>query len=1023
MFFTHEDYRKIEEYLKRKSIKDTQFNEAITPLDGTEEVAFVQKGKNVKAHVKDIVDQLFLLGVSDFLNVTDKYHQSYIDLKEAIDLIPFLARKKGQVITFINKEGDWVIYQYKGTTTLQWRNTTLWVNLFESIYINSILPDEEDLTKTSPDEQGNVRLKLKDKIYNPEEFSGLGRIYLRKNMVEGKNVLIQEMISEANIIYHIQYDYDLNEQEITIPENCILKFEGGSFKNGTLSGNKSLICADSYKILYDITVKGTFISDLNAIWIGAISNDENFDNSTIITTWWTKYAKFGFLRLYFPKGTYYFSSQIQLTPNVQYARLDGCNSTFISNISNDYFIYNYTPESYNEYFVLENIVIRSEVSKKSTAIYIRKSNMWTISNVNIWNFEYGIKLTDTYYGVFDGYNSIRGCRVAIITEKGGSAEINTIDFRNIKISPCSIDTVRLIYPLESMDEDEWYMKYGRCGIDAYTSFLGAKFEGMTIEGCDYAMRFNRIPRETVAKQSGLINISQCYFEANTKYDLYFGKGNTSILSGYNMSIYVINVDKCLFNSGNIHLEEGEFTFTNIGGGNRKLNFDRTSSDYELKLYVDSTHNYIGNWGGGRVTIINNIKGTEQPNFNDNPYQIAFYPKLQNGLIESYRGGVPTEGDLTSTSGTTYPFRKCLGVSSIFGNSIKLEDYFFRNVIGFGSTVNGGSNKILIPSGNQAIIKPQSSRGYNIYSKGEGIPFYILYKYFTEESEYSGYVQEVFNDEIYIDNATHTIRKVSDNSIVGYGKKYALTNPVSTNGTTLINVETGKLNIFITSRNKYINYIDIIKGYKSDSDIIEGYNQHPEVVDSLPPSALLNEIVLLTTDSKYYIFNGVEWVEFTKITQRYEYNSYGHGLSERPINAEYRGQTYTNIDTGMIYGYLGVLPTTNKSLSRWVSLSIGTINKLSDTKEDYQISDIVYCKEINKHIIWDGTSWIEEDKVLAGTLRIGTFAQKPTKETNFIYKGFAYFCTDKQTIEGTRNGIMIYYAGDNTWVDSLGRVVE
>lgn len=31
--------------------------------------------------------------------------------------------------------------------------------------------------------------------------------------------------------------------------------------------------------------------------------------------------------------------------------------------------------------------------------------------------------------------------------------------------------------------------------------------------------------------------------------------------------------------------------------------------------------------------------------------------------------------------------------------------------------------------------------------------------------------------------------------------------------------------------------------------------------------------------------------------------------------------------------------------------------------------------------------IEEDKILAGTLRTGTFTQKPIVETNFIYGGF------------------------------------
>lgn len=132
MFFTQEDFRKIENYLKKTSIKDTELDEAITPFSGQEEIVFVQGGRNVKAHLKDIVEQLFLLGVSDFLNVTDKYNQSYIDINEAIDLIPFNSRKLGQVITFINKQGSWVIYQFKGYNILQWSNITLWVNLFES---------------------------------------------------------------------------------------------------------------------------------------------------------------------------------------------------------------------------------------------------------------------------------------------------------------------------------------------------------------------------------------------------------------------------------------------------------------------------------------------------------------------------------------------------------------------------------------------------------------------------------------------------------------------------------------------------------------------------------------------------------------------------------------------------------------------------------------------------------------------------------------------------------------------------
>ena len=71
----------------------------------------------------------------------------------------------------------------------------------------------------------------------------------------------------------------------------------------------------------------------------------------------------------------------------------------------------------------------------------------------------------------------------------------------------------------------------------------------------------------------------------------------------------------------------------------------------------------------------------------------------------------------------------------------------------------------------------------------------------------------------------------------------------------------------------------------------------------------------------------------------------------------------------------------------------------------------------------GSKWEEYKGELNYTPIIkkkGTFAQKPTQGIN---QGFAYFCTDKQTTEGSRNGIMIYYAGNNTWVDALGRVVN
>ena len=245
MFFTQEDYRKIEKWLTANSRKDTDFVGATTPLKGNETVVLVQNGKNVKTSVKDIVDQFFLLGVSDFLNITDKCGESYISIDQVIQLIPFRSRKEGQVVTFLNTNGNWEIYQFTGKLN-QWNNSTLWNNLFDwgKFIFDSILPDEEDLTKSAPDANDNAYLSLKNREYNPESFSGLGRVILRKNIFEvddpiygkvKKNVLYQDMFTQSNTIYEIRYDFDLNSAEITIPEGCTLDFQGGKIINGTIN--------------------------------------------------------------------------------------------------------------------------------------------------------------------------------------------------------------------------------------------------------------------------------------------------------------------------------------------------------------------------------------------------------------------------------------------------------------------------------------------------------------------------------------------------------------------------------------------------------------------------------------------------------------------------------------------------------------------------------------------------------------------------------------------------------------------
>lgn len=110
--------------------------------------------------------------------------------------------------------------------------------------------DEEDLTVHSITDTNKV-IRLKDR----DTANGMGYKILRLSE-ELDNILTQDMINESNTIYEIRYDFDLAGDTITIPENCVLKFEGGKLSNGNivLSSNSSIV--DGVLELFALTCNG-----------------------------------------------------------------------------------------------------------------------------------------------------------------------------------------------------------------------------------------------------------------------------------------------------------------------------------------------------------------------------------------------------------------------------------------------------------------------------------------------------------------------------------------------------------------------------------------------------------------------------------------------------------------------------------------------------------------------------------------------------------------------------------------------
>lgn len=159
------------------------------------------------------------------------------------------------------------------------------------------------------------QLVLGNRPYNPSEFSGKGYKVLEKNIqtVGGvkKNILTAIMLSEANTIYEIRYDFDLDGKTIEMKEGCTLKFCGGSLKNGNikfncteLAGTPNILCE------FDGCIKN---SVLDITWFGAQKNDTNIDNAVIINKIINLNIETRISNvIYIPEGVFYIKSPIQL---------------------------------------------------------------------------------------------------------------------------------------------------------------------------------------------------------------------------------------------------------------------------------------------------------------------------------------------------------------------------------------------------------------------------------------------------------------------------------------------------------------------------------------------------------------------------------------------------------------------------------------------------------------------------------------------------------------------------------------
>lgn len=201
--------------------------------------------------------------------VTDYAEQAALDaLKEKVDALALGAfygyfSDSESLPTDVTTPG----YAYVGSDNPYeiWNfNGESWSDSGTSIDMNDA--DEEDITRNA-----DGKLQFKDRAYG----DGMGYIIIRKDKA------FAEQVTQANTIYEIRYDFDLNGEQINIPSYSILFFNGGSLSNGTISGNQSKIISKDLTIFKNgIVCSGEWENEsVYSEWF-----DESYTNFRLICT-------------------------------------------------------------------------------------------------------------------------------------------------------------------------------------------------------------------------------------------------------------------------------------------------------------------------------------------------------------------------------------------------------------------------------------------------------------------------------------------------------------------------------------------------------------------------------------------------------------------------------------------------------------------------------------------------------------------------------------------------------------------
>lgn len=878
------------------------------------------------------------------------------------------------------------------------------------------LPDEEDLTVS----ENNV-LKLKDKEYNPYNYSGMGRVYLRKHIVNGTNILAQHMINKPNTIYIIQYDYCLGGETIEIPENCVLQFEGGSLRNGSIKGNNTILKASPVKIFDNIIIKNTWnVSESYLEWFGAYGDGIHDDTLSIKSCLIFKNIRL--LNKYKVRDVELYDD-IRITGGELIAFVDEYRNTrniifTYKEINVEFWGVNFNG-SVERRGLLNGELINMIKLYNCKKVIFEKCDIHNHGQQHSTDDEEWAKRNIYAVNIFEADNVIFNgcCFYKNNTEQISIGSYIKNTFLTISNCKCYDNTnayglFLLFNVAKTIVTNNMFMNNGRTFLSMFCNNVIISnniFDGTT-------------SRAVTSEDTGTFyNMSNILVINNIVKNCKEGGINTGINNCIVKNNYIENCANPIickaagFSDGELMdvtkkaLPYAKFTFSNqenlIVENN---NIVDCYGDMAIKIMAQTNRINDAVEGGSMSNIF--IRRNLLKHNCIYSIRLMYCVNIDNIEISSN-----TIEQLNSKKPVvaTYNTLDCiLNKIKIADNQCKtLDKYFYRNVFRlevksaeniivtdnitysccesdfFTVAVGCSIGKIINISNNETLGAEQCPTSTSLYKENFA---YLPYKrlnskssiYLNEGETYviGDYVEgKMIGSSFYGGNIAKRIQRSGT-----YGELNGVTGSIS-NGLLIVND---------SSNLKIGQHLLLNDSIKCRILYIEGNT----IYTTLTTDTNIEDVVVKYSNPEFYTCN-----YSSKMSSEYDKSEslirYNQSLKALQISD---GEEYVDV--------YGVKYSDKK----------GTYENIPTVANgSYRVGQFYFNTSSNKTNFYNGEKWVDANGNDFNVKYNGKFTDKP--ENPMI--GFEYFCTDKQTTEGVTNGIMIYHKGNNVWVDALGRVVS